>query len=562
MSRRTRLALTAATAVLVAAAPASAATRHVAPGGTGAAPCTDAAAPCPPAAGLASAQAGDTVMFAGGLYGLGMSGVAPPVPLTVTARPGEAVILRHAGGGPAWTVSGPGNVIDGVTIANTGAGPALAATPGAGVTVRRATLDGAHCAELETAATAVVEDSALTGRAGSTCLHMGPSGVLRRSTVTVTGLSRGTPPAAVATGGVVEDSTVRGGIAMHGTRAVVRRSTSVGGLTPAIAGNGTVVNSVAVNLAPDGEAVAADGMSFPGAAPALRLVGVTALAPNGVAVHARSGCVVGRPAVDSVLSMVNTVARGRTDIRAEFGVSCVSPENGHTSRITTSFSAWTTREPVATSLGAGVIDVGPGNVSGDPRLTAPAGTDPLALDLRPLPGSPLVDAGVVADEASPSDRDGRPRMSGAAPDIGAHELQQPPPSPPAPGGPPPPVRDATAPSVTAGLLRSVVRAGRAAIVAARLGEAATMRVAVARLVPGRRRAGACVAPAAAPAGAARCTRAVRVRPVVTVRVGAGTVRIPLGGRRLAPGTYRVTVSAVDRAGNAAAPVRMTLRVVR
>lgn len=556
MSRRTRLALTAA-ALLVAAAPAAATTRHVAPNGTGAAPCTDAATPCGLGTGLAAAQAGDTIAFAGGEYGAGMSGVAPSMPLTLTARPGETPVVRYIGANATWTVTGPGNVIDGLTIINAGTGAALAAAPGAGVLVRRAVVEGARCADLAQAASAAIEDSRLAGSlSGGGCLQMGPTGFLTRSEVRMGGLVRGTPAAAVTTSGVVEDSTVRGGILISGPSAAVRRSTAVGGVIPAIAGNGTVTNSVAVNMSPDGDAVTADGMSLPGAAPALRLAGVTAHAPRGTAVHARSGCVAAGPGIDSRLEMVNTVARGATDLRADFGVSCGLGHAGYFGRLATSFSNWTTREPSATSLGAAAIEVGAGNIAGDPRFTV-AGTDPLGFDLRPLPGSPVIDAGTLAPETQPSDRDARPRVSGPAQDIGAYELQVP---PAVTGTPPPAPADTTAPALSARLLRSTTPLARAPIVRAQVDEAATLRVTAARLAPGRRSGGRCVAPGAAPARTANCIRVFAVRGAVTRRAAAaGAVRIPLGALRLGAGRYRVLVTATDDAGNAAS-VRRPLRV--
>ncbi|MCC6830378.1 MAG: hypothetical protein IT200_03445 [Thermoleophilia bacterium] len=561
MSRRTRLALTAA-ALLVAATPAAATTRHVAPQGIGAAPCTDPAVPCGPGTGLAAADAGDTIEFAGGEYGAGMSGVAPPVPLTLRARAGETPVVRYAGSAPAWTVTGPGNVIDGLTIINTGTGAALAAAPGAGIVVRRATLEGDRCADLASAASAAIEDGTLTGHLGGTCLQLGATGFLTRSSVRMTGLSRGTPPPAVTSSGTVEDSTVLGGILMSGPSAVVRRSTAVGGFVPAIAGNGSVTDTVAVNLLSGGDAIAADGMSSPGAAPVLRLTAVTAYAPEGTAVHARAGCLDAGPKADSRLEMVDTVARGRTDIAADIGVTCGLGQMAYHGRLSTTFSNWTVREPAATGAGAAAIQAGPGNVAGDPRFTMTAGRDPLLFDLRPLAGSPVIDAGTPAPESMPSDRDLRPRVSGAAQDIGAYEFQVAVPPPGGPGTGAPPAADTSAPRVSAALLRPVVRLGRAAVVTARLGEAATMRVAVARMAPGRRRAGRCVAPAAAAATAGRCTRLVPVRPVLTVRAGSGAVRIPLGRLRLGRGVYRVTLTAVDAAGNTSRPVRMTLRVVR
>lgn len=67
---------------------------------------------------------------------------------------------------------------------------------------------------------------------------------------------------------------------------------------------------------------------------------------------------------------------------------------------------------------AAIAELDPNAVIGDdPKLTAVA-----TGDFRPLPESPLVDAGAPLEEVS-SDRDGMPRPTGRAPDIGAYEIR-------------------------------------------------------------------------------------------------------------------------------------------
>jgi len=64
-----------------------------------------------------------------------------------------------------------------------------------------------------------------------------------------------------------------------------------------------------------------------------------------------------------------------------------------------------------------VADVDPRAVIGDnSKLVAPE-----RGDFRPLPGSPVVDAGIPLKEVT-SDRDGKPRPLGSAPDLGAYEV--------------------------------------------------------------------------------------------------------------------------------------------
>lgn len=88
-------------------------------------------------------------------------------------------------------------------------------------------------------------------------------------------------------------------------------------------------------------------------------------------------------------------------------------------------------------------------------------------------------------------------------------------------------------------------AGRATTIRFRLSaRAARVRIAVARLQPGRRAVGA----------------------IVRRDVGRGRVALPfggsVGGRELAPGRYRATIVATDRGGGRSKPRRTTFRVVR
>lgn len=122
-----------------------------------------------------------------------------------------------------------------------------------------------------------------------------------------------------------------------------------------------------------------------------------------------------------------------------------------------------------------------------------------------------------------------------------------------------PAADTTAP-VVSGLAaaKRPVRGGARATLRLRLSEAATATVRLERLLPGRRAGRRCVAPARARRGAARCTRAVVVGKPVARSLGAGPQTLKLaGGRTLAPGRYRVTVTARDAAGNRTAKARAT-----
>lgn len=85
-----------------------------------------------------------------------------------------------------------------------------------------------------------------------------------------------------------------------------------------------------------------------------------------------------------------------------------------------------------------------------------------------------------------------------------------------------------------------------------------------RALPGRLRAGRCLAPARASRRGRRCTRHVLVgTPVRPVVAGANALRLRarIGRRALAPGAYRVTVTVTDAAGHRSAARSVHFRVV-
>ena len=99
----------------------------------------------------------------------------------------------------------------------------------------------------------------------------------------------------------------------------------------------------------------------------------------------------------------------------------------------------------------------------------------------------------------------------------------------------------------------------------RLLERAQVRIAIARVVGGRRAGRRCVAPRRAPRGARRCSRRLGIG--VLLRDGRrGSNSVPFSGRlgagALAPGRYLATLSATDAAGNRSRPVRLRFTVVR
>ncbi len=156
-------------------------------------------------------------------------------------------------------------------------------------------------------------------------------------------------------------------------------------------------------------------------------------------------------------------------------------------------SLFNTRTPMVGAPGRQVIFEGPGNRTGDPLFA-----DPLRNDYHLLAGSPAIDAGVADASAAPSDLDGRARVQGAAPDLGAFETT------PAGGGragaPGGPGGGRSGPNGRAAAVLSGLRFtpsrfhvdGRAKIHFT-LNSAASVKLTFKRLVSGHRRGGHCVA---------------------------------------------------------------------
>ncbi|MGE0027284.1 MAG: choice-of-anchor Q domain-containing protein [Thermoleophilia bacterium] len=572
--RRFLVGLMVAAACAVAASPAAAAvTRFASPTGSATpSECTDPAAPCTLAVALAHPGAGDTISLAAGTYG--MQGIAlPAVPLRwAPTDPASRPTLTSAATASTMSLgtAQSGTVIEGVDLSNTHVGtdiPALSVGSGTAATVRNVTVEGGACIDAPDPGPLTMEGSVLTSRATSSCLTLGARSTVRTSAVgRMNGLVRGTPPPTVVTAGVVEDTTVNGGLQLQSAGAVARRVRALG--ITAVSGEGLLVDSLARSIAGDGVAVAAD-------APlggTLRAVNDTAIATSGVALEARPVRSSTPTLGPNRLVVVNTVARGgTTDLRGTLGVTCLIGQFCNFGLVTVEHSDFVTRDPAAGSLLAGAITEGPGNITTDPQFTNTA-----AADFHPLPGSPLIDAGTPAAEALPSDLDGRARAQGPAPDIGAFEHDVPAPVIPVTtgGGA---AADGTAPVLGAPalsrrhlvVLSGVGAARRRALVTTvlttHLNEAARIAVTLQHATPGARVGRACVKRTRARRGARRCTRWVTVTPTLaTTRAAAGTVRLRLlvHPRRgaLLPGRYRLRVVATDAAGNRSAPRFITVTV--
>ena len=99
----------------------------------------------------------------------------------------------------------------------------------------------------------------------------------------------------------------------------------------------------------------------------------------------------------------------------------------------------------------------------------------------------------------------------------------------------------------------------------RLSEAARVVFTIQRARPGRRVKRRCVKPVPSNRGRPKCTRFTGARRFAVTAVAGDNVKKfsgRIGRRALRPGRYRATLIATDAAGNASAPRRLRLRVVR
>jgi calcineurin-like phosphoesterase family protein len=105
-----------------------------------------------------------------------------------------------------------------------------------------------------------------------------------------------------------------------------------------------------------------------------------------------------------------------------------------------------------------------------------------------------------------------------------------------------------------------------AVLRFRLSEPASVTFTVQRPAPGRRFRDTCLPAPRRPSGSLGCTRWIALSNAVTRRLAGGHNRLllsgRLGGRRLAPGSYRVLTTLTDRAENAGAPAPIGFRIVR
>jgi hypothetical protein len=539
------------------AAAASATTRYAAPAGTSSgSPCTLILRPCDLSTALGAAQSEDTISLANGSYDmLGKTLPAFPLHWLATDPPTRPVLTSNS---PTATLSltpeMSGTTFDHVEIDNTsgpvtqGLQPAAVKTgaPGVDFTVRSSVISGIRCIDALGGAVEI-DDSTINGTmATTTCLTLGQKSRLLRSTVQIPsqGVLRETPPPPVAISlGLVEDSTVTGGLQLF-PMSVARRVRAIGAI--GIMGRGLVVDSFAEGFGARGagiEVTASDGGT-------MRVIGSTVVGKNAPALFAPDVFVADTdPVVPNDLVVTDSIIRSNTtDLQAVPTLGC-SPDNACTDgTIHIDHSLFNTRTPTA---GRQLIFDGPGNRTGDPLFA-----DPIRGDYHLMPGSPAIDAGVADASAAPLDLDGHARVQGGAPDLGAFETTT-------AGGGGPGGRGGSGPNAhpaarLSGLRLTPSRShvdGRAKIHFT-LDGAAKVKLTFQRLVGGHRKGRRCVS---GKGHGEHCTilRSAGRFDVPHGKAGPNTILFlgRVNGKALRAGRYRLTATPV---GGKARTVRLTV----
>jgi len=523
------------------AASAQASTTHFA-SPTGGGDCSTAAQACTLAQALTGLTPNDVVSLAVGSYDL--KGITVPGGVTWVATDPSAARpeLRTSATGATPVVAIPATVtptyLNHIAISDTRAAatqvPAIALGSGGSIAFFDVSIDtsAGPCLSAPAPALIDVDLSTMKGQAQQSCLALPEASHVSRSSISTVGLSVGTPPPALSTSGVVEDSTISGGLGLFDPTAVARRVTSTG--FRAIEGEGTVVDSLAISKASTGAAISANE-ELGGTLTAVNDTAInTNPAPTAVALEAARSSSSTQPVTSNRLVVSNTIARASTDVAAEPGGLCHLGETCKSGLVAIDHSNF------ATTSGGAAITPGAGNQSGDPQF-ANAATG----DYHLLPGSPAIDAGTLAAAAAPTDLDGAARAQGAAPDLGAYET-------------PGPVVDASGAGAGAGPGAGTSTAPQSAPVVGRL------HLSRAKVRIGRHRVTTTLSATVSKAA----TVTIRVQRAHghhfttltgTLRrtvAGASTFKLAFVGRigshKLTAGRYRFAVTATDAAGRRSA----------
>ena len=611
--RRLRITILATGLALALPAVADAATRCV-PNNSIAGDCTGGPYPQPQDAAN-GANPGDTIRIGPGTFlgvdtakvlhfrGAGGGSLASSAGATILQPAGNTPALRLTGGGsirqlralggsgtgsnsgghgifffPAGAGDFPLTVEDVVAIG----GNATTGTPGNGLQVQRSNTAVAQVSVGRGEfAGGTSDDSAATGLSFSASdAEITVNGVYAQGSTTTAGVGMAVNSAARAT---IDQSVFRGDAAVQvdAGAATIRRSTLTGrtfGISVFLGtnrpANATLENSL----------VTAD---LPGGGVAASAVRLSASDNSTVSFTARNSTLVAKGAARAAVDARNSDPGTNPDPTATLHNSIArlespaDPSNSADlsaadSQISADYSAFNTRRTAgsgnAPAPGSGT------NVTGDPLFTNSG-----AGDFTLQPGSPLIDRGSNALVAGGLDLAGNTRVSGAAPDIGAFELQQAPP----PGGT---AGVNAVPTVfsfgaTNRVFAPVARGGR--ITAAqnrkrrkrrvkrgtrfryRLSEAGQVSITIERRLKGKRirRGGKrrCVKPTRGNRKRRRCNRYKRAG---TVRASgkAGANSTPFTGRfrgkALKRGRYRATLVVTDAQGARSRPRRLSFRIVK
>lgn len=340
------------------------------------------------------------------------------------------------------------------------------------------------------------------------------------------------------------------------------------------ANGGLVRNSVCLATGSSGTTA---GVTIGGAVSrtsTLRNVTAIATGANSAAIYSAAGS-----GAQVTVNAINTIADGTsTDLKATTDSTA-----GTTATINIGYSNFDTSATAGTGA-----SVNP-SPAGTNQTAAPTFVDRAAGDYHQAAGSPTIDAGFTDPANGAFDFDGDTRVLGARTDIGADERippPAPPPPPPPPPLPPPSPPVAPPPSLlsdppvavsAASMLRTQFAVGPAptALFARRrpprgtefrytLSEPAEVRIAIDRLLPGRRVGRTCRALSRRVRRYRRCTRTVRVgtllrRGLTGPNRTAFTGRI--GRRALPRGNFRATITATDTSGNTSPPRQLAFTIV-
>jgi len=186
-----------------------------------------------------------------------------------------------------------------------------------------------------------------------------------------------------------------------------RVTATSGGSYACTVGTGTLRDSVC-SATGGGVAVGAGNIGGASGAFTVNILNVTARAVGSAGAYAIQASGVG--GAQTTVNARNVIADGAA------ADTFATASGGGTAVLTMASSNFDS----ATSSGTGTAT--PAG-SGDNQTAPPLLADPAAGDFHQVPGSPTIDAGTTDPLLGAFDFEGQPRVDGAAPDIGADELQ-------------------------------------------------------------------------------------------------------------------------------------------